>query len=70
MKRVINRTIMVTVFCVLVVHGVAKMPMKETLVQSLIWEDLLQKEMATCLSILAWEIPWTEKPGMLQSIGL
>ena len=34
------------------------------------WEDPLEKEMATCSSILAWEIPWTEEPGGLQSIGL
>ena len=33
------------------------------------WEDLLEKEMATHFSILAWEIPRTEKPGGLQSIG-
>ena len=33
-------------------------------------EDLLEKEMATDLSILAWEILWTEKPGGLQSMGL
>ena len=33
-------------------------------------EDRLQKEMATHSRILAWEIPWTEEPGGLQSIGL
>jgi len=33
------------------------------------WEDLLEKEMATYSSILAWRIPWAEKPGGLQSIG-
>ena len=32
-------------------------------------EDFLEKEMATHTSILAWEIPWTEEPGGLQSIG-
>ena len=32
-------------------------------------EDLLEKEMATHSSILAWKIPWTEKPGRLQSMG-
>ena len=37
--------------------------------QSLRWEDLLEEEMATHSSILAWEIPWTEEPGRLQSIG-
>ena len=40
---------------------------KEMQVQSLGWEDPLEKEMATCSSILRWEIPWTEKPGRLQS---
>ena len=33
------------------------------------WEDATGKEMATHSSILAWRIPWTEEPGMLQSIG-
>ena len=37
--------------------------MQETWVQSLGWEDLLEKEMATHSSILAWKIPWTEEPG-------
>ena len=41
----------------------------ETWVQSLGQEDLLEKEMATHSSILAWKIPWTEKPGRLQSTG-
>ena len=44
--------------------------MQETQVQSLDWEDLLEKKMATHSSILAWEIPWTEKPDELQSMGL
>ena len=44
--------------------------MQETWVQSLSWEDPLEKEMATYSSILAWEIPWTEEPGGLQSMGL
>ena len=38
-------------------------------VQSLSWEDPLEKEMATHSSILAWRIPWTEEPGKLQSMG-
>ena len=38
-------------------------------VQSLGQEDLLEKELATHSSILAWEIPWTEEPGGLQSMG-
>ena len=44
--------------------------MWETRVQSLGQEDLLEKEMATHSSILAWKIPWTEAPGRLQSMGL
>ena len=44
--------------------------MQETLVQSLGWEDPLEKEKATHSSILAWEIPWTGEPGGLQSRGL
>ena len=43
--------------------------MRETWVQSLDWEDPLEKEMATPSSILAWIIPWTEEPGRLQSMG-
>ena len=41
----------------------------ETQVQSLGWEDLLEKEMATHSSILSWRIPWMEEPGGLQSVG-
>ena len=43
---------------------------QETWVRSLIWEDPLEKGMATHSSILAWRIPWTEEPGRLQSMGL
>ena len=43
--------------------------MQEFLVQSLGQEDPLEKEMATHSSFLAWEIPWTEEPGGLQSMG-
>ena len=43
--------------------------MLETWVQSLGWEDVLEKEMATHSSTLAWTIPWTEDPGRLQSMG-
>ena len=45
-------------------------PMRETWVQSLSREDPLEKEMAIHSSILAWRIPWTEKPSRLQSKGL
>ena len=43
--------------------------MRETWARSLGQEDPLEKKMATHSSILAWEIPWTEKPGGLQSVG-
>ena len=43
--------------------------MQEIRVQSLGQEDTLEKEMATCSSTVAWKIPWTEKPGRLQSMG-
>ena len=44
--------------------------MRETQVQSQVWEDPLEKGMATHFSILAWRISWTEEPGGLQSTGL
>ena len=44
--------------------------MQETWVRFLGQEDPLEKEMATHSSILVWEIPWTEEPGGLQSMGL
>ena len=43
---------------------------QETQVQTLSWEDHLEKEMTTHSNILAWKIPWTEEPGGLQSMGL
>ena len=50
----------------LVAQMVKNLPaMQETWVRSLGWEDLLEKEMATHSSILAWKIPWTEEPGRL-----
>ena len=50
---------------------VKNLPAKQEMwVQSLDWEDPLEKEMATHTSILAWEIPWTKDPGGLQSMGL
>ena len=54
----------------LVAQMVKNLPtMWDTRVQSLGWEDPLEKEMATHSSILAWRIPWTEEPGGLQSMG-
>jgi len=46
------------------------LPIQEAWVQLLVRKDPLEKKMATHSSILAWEIPWTEKPGGLQSIEL
>ena len=43
--------------------------MQETQVRSLSWEDLLEKEMAIHSKILTWRIPWTEEPGVPQSVG-
>ena len=55
----------------LVAQTVKRLPtMQETWVQSLDQEDLLEKEIATHSSILAWKIPWAEKPGGLQAMGL
>ena len=45
------------------------MPMQERQVQSLGWEDPLEKEMVTHSSILAWKNPWTEEPSGRQSMG-
>ena len=54
----------------LVPQEVKRLPtMRETWVQSLGQGDLLEKEMATHSSILAWKIPWMKEPGRLQSIG-
>ena len=54
----------------LVAQRLKRLPLiQETWVRSLGWEDPLEKEMTTHSSILAWRIPWTEKPGGLQSMG-
>ena len=55
----------------LVAQMVKRLPaMRETWVLTLGWEDLLEKEMATHSSTLAWKIPWMEEPDRLQSMGL
>ena len=55
----------------LVAQTVKRLPtMQQIRVQSLGWEDLLEKEMATHSSILAWKISWMVEPGRLQSMGL
>ena len=54
----------------LVAQMVKNVPaMQETQVQSLSWEDPLEKERAIHSSTLAWKIPWMEEPGGLQSMG-
>ena len=54
----------------LVVQRVKFLPeMQETWVRSLGQEDLLEKEMATHSSVLAWKTPWMEQPGRLESMG-
>ena len=54
----------------LVAQMVKNLPaMPESWVQFLSQADPLEKEMATHFSILAWEVPWTEEPGRLQSMG-
>ena len=53
----------------LVAQSVKNLPaVQETRVQSLGWEDPLEKEMANHFSIIAWKIPWTEEPSRLQSM--
>ena len=54
----------------LVPQAVKDLPaMLETWLQSLGWEDPLEKGMATHCSIFAWRVPWTEEPGRLESMG-
>ena len=65
-------------FCFLAMSPVAQrvenlpgmQEIREMWVQSLGWEDALEEGMAAYSGILAWEIPWTEEPGGLQSMGL
>ena len=54
----------------LVAQRLKRLPeMRETQVQSLGWEDPLEKAMAPHFSTLAWRVPWTEEPVRLQSMG-
>ena len=58
-----------SLFAYLVAQIVENLPaLQETQIQSLGREDTLEKRMATHSSIFAWRIPWTEKPGGLQSM--
>ena len=68
--RLIILTYLTTVQVSLVAQRLKRLPaMQETWARSLGREEPLEKQMATHSSILAWRIPWTEKPGGLQSIG-
>ena len=68
--RVFNSMLHCNIWASLVAQMVKRLPtMSETWVQSLGWEDPLEKEMATHSSTLAWKIPWMEEPGSLQSTG-
>ena len=66
----INYSYLQTQGASLVAQLVKNLPaVQETWVQSLGWEDPLEKGMETHCSILAWRIPWTEEPDELQSMG-
>ena len=69
-KHTLNYHIINNLLVFPVAQMVKKLPeMQETQVQSLGWEDTLEKGMAIHSSILAWRIPWTEEPGELQRVG-
>ena len=71
MIRMTFSTYNILLWASLVAQTVKRLPaMRETQVLSLAQQDPLGKGMATHSSILAWEIPWTEEPGGLQSMGL
>ena len=68
--KFVSHQIIVVNWASLVVQRLKCLPaMWDTWVQSLGWEDLLEKEMANHSSILAWRIPWMEELGGLQSTG-
>ena len=69
-KDLLSNTIPLRVRASWAAHTVKNLPaIGETWVQSLGWEDPLEKEMTTHSSFLAWRIPWMEEPGGLQSMG-
>ena len=70
MNRILRHAANLSAINSLVAQTVKRLPtMRETWVQSLGRKDLLEKEMATHSSILAWKIPWMEEPGRLQFMG-
>ena len=69
-RLLISRTVFISTVTSLVAQTVNHLStMWETRVQSLGWEDPLEKEMAIHSNTIAWKIPWTEEPGRLQSMG-
>ena len=69
-KRIIFIMHFISIGASLVAQTVKNLPaMQETHVQSLSWEDSLEKGTATHSNILAWRIPWTEEGGQLQPVG-
>ena len=66
MAKTLNEELMASLVAQRIKHLLV---MWETWVRSLGQEDPLEKELATHFSILAWKIPWTEKPGRLQPMG-
>ena len=70
MSLLFNTVFRIVIRASLVTQTVKRLPaMQETQVQSLGWEDPLEKEMSVHSSILAWKMPWMEEPGRLQSMG-
>ena len=68
--QVVNKKFVTKLWTFLVAQTVKRLSaMQETRVQSLGWEDPLEKEMEAHSSILAWKIPWTSEPGRLPSMG-
>ena len=64
-----NKMVIIIIRASLVAQMVKNLPAKQEMwIQSLGWEDPVEKEMTTSSSILAWRIPWSKEPGGLQSI--
>ena len=63
-QKSIYHSFLIKLWTSLVVQTVKRLStMQETWVRALVWEDPLEKEMATHSSTIAWKIPWTEEPG-------
>ena len=69
-KDAINNFLILNHYLALVAQMVKNLPARwENLVQSLGWEDPLEKGKGTHFSIIFWKIQWTEEPGRVQSLG-